>query len=377
MIEQYFIDNFKNHLRTRLELAPLTILAGRNGVGKSSVFQTLLMLRESVRKNGNSSRLNLRGQNFNVGTSSGQLVNWAYKEKEGRLELRIVDHGTMLPFVYDYPMTAEVTSLPIQKELRPFSLDELQPCSLFNNNFQYLSAFRNGPLESYDWDSHYVDEERQLSSRMGLGDMAVYFLNKFAKEDIPVANLAYPGTETRQLRVQVEAWMSEIAPRTGIIINQKGDKYELLYAYKRPGDSTKYVSALNTGYGISYVLSVIIAVLSSRPGALLLVENPEAHIHPASQAALMRLLGQASHNGIQVILETHSDHILDGALVAVKQGRLLNTELAVKYFDVDEYNTAQCHDIPVMADGRMPEVPEGFFDQFSIDMEILTRPSKR
>lgn len=81
----------------------------------------------------------------------------------------------------------------------------------------------------------------------------------------------------------------------------------------------KWIDALNTGFGITYVLSVLVAVLFAPKGSLVLIENPEAHIHPAAQAALMKLISRAAEHGVQIILETHSDHVINGALVALKK----------------------------------------------------------
>jgi hypothetical protein len=73
--------------------------------------------------------------------------------------------------------------------------------------------------------------------------------------------------------------MGEISEGIKMQIHQHGGQYDLNYGYEVPGKTTIYHSALNTGFGISYVLSVVVAILSARPGALLLIENPEAHIH--------------------------------------------------------------------------------------------------
>lgn len=134
----------------------------------------------------------------------------------------------------------------------------------------------------------------------------------------------------------------------------------------------KWIDAMNTGFGISYVLAVLIAILSAHPGALILIENPEAHIHPAAQAALMKLIAMAAGQDVQIILETHSDHIINGALVAQKTGLLEAERLQMYYFDRNrETLNAEAIPLKVGRNGRIKDAPAGFFDQMRIDMETL------
>ncbi len=140
---------------------------------------------------------------------------------------------------------------------------------------------------------------------------------------------------------------------------------------------TNEFKAGNVGFGISYVLPIIVAVLSAEKGSLLLIENPESHLHPQGQAKLAELLALAAQNGVQILLETHSDHIINGTLVAVKkyqteQRGIAHDNVRIYYFDLDE----TCHatrstKIPVLEGGRIVNAPQGFFDQFKIDIKTL------
>ena len=77
----------------------------------------------------------------------------------------------------------------------------------------------------------------------------------------------------------------------------------------------------NVGFGITYALPIVVSALSARPGSLLIVENPEAHLHPRGQVKMGELLCQASEAGIQVLIETHSDHVLNGIRLAVRDSQ--------------------------------------------------------
>lgn len=369
MIRKYKIHNFKNHADTSLELGGLTILTGINGMGKSSVFQSMLILRESYMRRPSMELLSLDGESFSVGNSAG-LVNRNVKANEDLLQLSLITDDGNFEFSYRYPVGDENEMTALDKGTLA-ETELLQRISLFNDDFQYLSAFRMGPQAVYQSHTGVVDKHRQLSSRMGMGEYVAYYLSLFGNEKIPVSALLYPGSKGMSLNEQVELWMGEISEGIKMQIHQHGGQYDLKYGYEIPGKTTTYHSALNTGFGISYVLSVVLAVLSARPGALLLIENPEAHIHPSGQAALMRLISRAAISGIQIILETHSDHIVNGALVNWKEHHADRDLLSVCYFDRDETMNSKPIRLDIGDNGRIKNAPQGFFDQMKADLEVL------
>lgn len=369
MIKQYNIHNFKNHADTSLDLGNLTILTGINGMGKSSVFQSMLILRESYLRRPSMKMLSLDGNSFSVGSSAG-LVNRNVNTKEDLLQLGLKADNGIFEFSYRYPV-GDKNEMEAAADYLAGDTDLLQNIPLFNNDFQYLSAFRMGPQSVYQSHTGVVDKHRQISDRMGMGEYVAYFLSLFGNEKIPVEALAYPGSEAMSLNQQTELWMGKISEGIKMQIHQNGGQYDLKYGYEIPGKTTTYHSALNTGFGISYVLSVVVAVLSARPGALLLIENPEAHIHPSGQAALMKLISIAAINGIQIILETHSDHIVNGALVNWKELNADRNLLSVCYFERDYNMNSRPVRLQIGDNGRIRNAPQGFFDQMKADLEIL------
>lgn len=208
---------------------------------------------------------------------------------------------------------------------------------------------------------------------MGAGEFTVYYLNKFGDMDIPVRDLAYDARQTDcSLRSQVEAWLTEISPNIKINIEQQASNFILKYGYPREGRPIRWIEAMNSGFGITYVLSVLVAILSAEPDSLILIENPEAHIHPSAQSALMRLIARAANHGIQVIIETHSDHIVNGALVGAKKGWMDQRDLSIYYFQRDGQTlNAQALPLEIGDNGRIQNAPKGFFDQMRIDFEAL------
>ena len=107
------------------------------------------------------------------------------------------------------------------------------------------------------------------------------------------------------------------------------------FNFDRAGDvASRNYRATNVGFGLSYVLSVLLALLSP-PGTLCLIENPESHLHPRGQTKLAELAARAAKAGVQVFAETHSDHFMDGVRIAVKDGILRPEETSFHYFGTE------------------------------------------
>ena len=246
-------------------------------------------------------------------------------------------------------------------------------CSLFTSDFQYISAFRFGPQKGYERDTNVVQIKKQISKINGQCEYAVHFLNHFGNKVHCIPELLYDNHNNDLLSTQVQLWMQKVSPRVNIYIESNGNDFKLNYKFSREGNTmTEPMSAINVGYGISYVLPIIIAVLSAKPGSILLIENPEAHIHPRAQAELMKLLMRAAKAGIQIIIETHSDHIMNGALVAIVNEPEFLPLVKAYYFDRDDnqHISKPCK-LEILKDGRITNPPKGFFDQIDIDMRTI------
>ena len=129
------------------------------------------------------------------------------------------------------------------------------------------------------------------------------------------------------------------------------------------------IDPLNVGFGLSYILPVLTALLSA-PGSLCLIENPEAHLHPRGQTRLADLAVRASLAGVQVIAETHSDHFIDGVRIAVRDGLIQPYLTAFHYFERDGGKTVVSSP-EVDTDGRLSAWPAGFFDQHEENLARL------
>ena len=170
---------------------------------------------------------------------------------------------------------------------------------------------------------------------------------------------------------QVDAWLSEISPGTKLnTTNIPGTDLVLLdFQFETIRDYTNRFRPVNVGFGLSYVLPVIVALLTAEKDKLIIIENPEAHLHPRGQAEMGKLIALAAEAGAQLIIETHSDHLLNGIRVAVKEKIMSEQNVALFYFN--RMNTeggeqySQVTSIKIDRNGEFSEYPKDFMDEWS------------
>jgi predicted ATPase len=368
MINLLKLQNFKCFESQILQFKPLTMLSGLNSSGKSSVLQSLLLLRQSYQQGLLPDKgLALNGDLVSIGTAQDTLFENA-KEEVISFE---INWKNELKGDWCFKYNQESDVLNLTGKNHNFKIYET---SLFGDNFHYLQAERTGPRVYSKISDFQVKMHKQIGTQ---GEFTPYFLSAYREKPVH-KNLAHPQSKSLELRFQVEAWLGEISPGTRLTINDNPqlDLVSLQYSY---GMSNNY-RATNVGFGISYTLPIIVAILASEPGALILIENPEAHLHPKGQSQMGKLMALAANCGIQIIVETHSDHVFNGVCLAVHGGKLRPEDVQLNFFE----RWAKEGDIitkvvsPVIdQNGRIDHWPEGFFDEWEKSLDILLEPAVR
>lgn len=372
MITSVNIRNFKSHKDTRIDLGNLTLLCGQNGVGKSAFLQSLLLLRQTHQKNRLHDGLDLNKPLCYIGTAEDALYQSAEDEIIS-FEIGTGDGEThYFSFEasdYDSSFLKKIRGGFRTTDNRTTAFNAAQPApSIFTNSFQYISAAR---LPEYTYDDYAVESENQLSLEEGKGELTAQFLHFFSKKKV-IDSLLHPKVSFSDLLSQTIAWEREISEGVNIIPQKVGLSYDVRYSFGN--GPTKDFSTKNVGFGLSYALPVIVAILSAEPGSLIVVENPEAHLHPYGQAKLVELMCLAAAGGVQIIAETHSDHIINGTLVSVRHEKIKSSQAKIYYFERDEKEHAT-HATPVYIEenGKIKHAPPGFFDQIGKDLRELMK----
>jgi predicted ATPase len=374
MITRLKIANFKSHKNTELNTGNLTVLTGINSSGKSSILQSLLLLRQSFKKGRLSEGLDLNKPFCEIGFGADALFRHATDNHIISFELE-GENKEIWDFKFNVEDRFDATFLPAV-DRKNTDLQKSSLSVLFSNDFQYISSSRWANINSYPPDNYAVETERQLSLENGQGELAAHFLNYFGENknfEIKDNSILHPNSSNPKLLEQVIEWEREISPRIGIKSYKKTDGFEIEYEYKGGGDNSplQNLKTKNVGFGISYSLPVVVALLSARKGALLIVENPEAHLHPRGQAKLTQLMALVAQSGVQIFVETHSDHIFNGIRKAILQKRIDKKKVKVHFFELDEENISYNTEIQFSDNGRILNYKEGLFDQFDNDLDEL------
>ena len=117
----------------------------------------------------------------------------------------------------------------------------------------------------------------------------------------------------------------------------------------------------DVGVGTSQLLPILIQGLAAAPGSTLLLEQPEAHLHPKAQAELADFLIEVSRRGLSVIVETHSEHLITRLQRRIAEETLDSKDLALYYVTPSPEGSA-LERVHVNEYGQYPEAPEGFFE---------------
>ncbi|WP_129628999.1 DUF3696 domain-containing protein [Candidatus Oscillochloris fontis] len=389
MLQQIILRHFKCFEQLRLPLAPLTLLSGLNASGKSTVIQSLALLHQTMTENPGSPGLVLNGKDVSLG-SADEIVDKItgrdsftikIEHSEGAIHWRMQVEANELiaPFAAIRWETEDTRGQLDHEHTRTFLSMPGPPSGLLQTlqGLTYISADRIGPRETYQASS--CTQQTGVGAR---GEYTPWFIDTY--EDLVIPGAMCHPSATPILKRQVEAWLDAFFPGSGFEI-ERLPRTNLLVMRLRTSTATNYHRPVNVGYGLSHVLPVITACLGavglaqrdSQVAPLVMIENPELHLHPAGQSAMGLFLARAAATGAQVIIETHSDHILNGIRRAVKgvegEAILRPDQVAIHFFQSRDGSGKRPQVIsPVIdAQGNLDSWPPDFFDQYEKDVGSL------
>ncbi len=374
-LNQIDLEQFKCFELLKLPLGALTLLTGLNASGKSSVLQALVLLHQTIREQEWSRRLLLNGTELALGTVADVVDTVTGSRTFG---IGVLDGAREIRWSFDGEdrrnMSALVTSLHVGgKDISPPDvLRHLLPPTIAAEDagtverlrrLSYLTAERIGPQDVYP-----LEDPNSIQVVGPKGEYAVSLLY-WNRDEVVLDDLAI-GNSPPTLVHQVEARMDEFFPGCSLGI-QHIPRANVATLGLRTSPATGFHRPVHVGFGLTQVLPIIVAALSRQRQDLLLIENPEVHLHPAGQAKMGRFLSQVAAAGVQVMIETHSDHVLNGVRRSVKD-RVIDAEKVHIHFFRDRYQRGEQVVSPVIDQtGNLDDAPGGFFDQFDKDMNYF------
>jgi predicted ATPase len=405
------VEGYKS-LRRRTEVAirPLTLLAGANSSGKSSVMQGPLLLKQTLDATYDPGALLLDGPHVRF-TAADQLLTrgrGTVLAKTFSVVVRFSDGG-MVDVCFDKKrdggfdvaaMVAARSHLPPIKLRRGMSLSEL-------SSFWPILLKTKPPVDSTGIPHLPADKAvfrdrcflRAITAWRSEGELLIGRLDvlpdasPYLRAIVHVPALRgnpertyktsavgheFPGTFEPYVASIISAWqlsrdvrlkqLGKALEKLGLTWKVEATRLNDTQVELRVGRLRKaakggekdLVSIADVGFGLSQTLPVVVALLAARPGQLVYLEEPEIHLHPKAQVALAQILTDAATRGVRVVAETHSALLLLGVQTLVAEGKLSPDLVALHWFSQAADGTTEVRSAEIDRAGAFGDWPEDF-----------------
>lgn len=335
MIREFEIENFKCLKNEKLTFTNLNVLTGRNSSGKTSVIQALLLMYQILQQSDGNV---LNGRYVNLGQYVD--IQSIYSRQSVRLKLK----------------TDEKEYNIILKDEK-YKYETVEKYDVI-----YLSANRIGVKNEYDRNEQDIE-------RIGImGEYAFDYLSRYKTENVQEKLFIKNIDEGINLSNQVNYWLEYL---TGYHVEaEEIEGTSVIKVAYKASESNKAFRPCHVGTGVSYLTMVIIAALSCTKDSVLIIENPEIHLHPGAQSKFVEFFSFFAARGLQIILETHSDHIINGVRKEIRKGNMKTNDVAVYFMQQNEKGSRSIK-MDFTEKGAIKNMQNGFFDQFDEDLDEL------
>jgi predicted ATPase len=368
MIRKIHLRNIKCFADQVIPFSGLNFLTGINGAGKSSVIQSILLIMQSEKM----AAIEFNGPLAEIGAYS-DLQHDNAPDDGAFISLSSELGTTTWGYGEGYLCSKDevITQLPLLD-------DNKSGIQLIKESLVYISAERwgprtNVPLNTNNLNPYWLGKH---------GEYTIQFLHSLNTNTLrndegqSVANVSeqdprlHPDDVGNLIFSNIIAWMGEITPNVTIDASVIREA-DIGYSSFSFNGGNKY-KATNVGFGLSYALSIVTSLMAAKSGSTVILENPEAHLHPKGQSKLGQLMALTAKSGVQVIVETHSEHVVNGARIMVRINKVPKELINVMFISRNEKKKkSDIEFLDVNEMGQITAWPEGFFDQQSIDMKTL------
>lgn len=382
MIDSILIKGLKT-FRTKyvFDFAKINLLTGVNGKGKSTLLQTILLVNQTIEHK-------YYGLSDNVLVLNGKCVNLGTFDDIRNRYLSPTDK-ILIGFGLDKRNNAvfELSENPEEDMIANFNYKTQPETQSLDTIFEifrgvhFIAADREGPKDYY--------QKTIFKDFIHVGHKGEFVANALLKlkrriEPHLVHNNLVIELENEidtplDVETQVNRWMSYIFELSDfqVVVEDVGNNLVILKYKFDKSDDREYKPA-NVGFGYTYLLPIIVSGLIATKGQILIVENPEAHIHPGVQSRLMNFLCKVANTDIQVFVESHSDHILNGLLVNAKKSvrreedaTISNEDIRILHFDRNREDESIINPVTINENAVIQHPPNNFFDQIRKDRRYL------
>lgn len=397
-----------------IDIKPLTLLAGANSSGKSSIMQPLLLVKQTLESTNDPGALLLDGPNISF-SSSDQLLNRTKTilreafsltimksdntslktvfsiDKERGIDVREMTYsykGTSTRVVRNMSHDDIISVLP--KHIRSFAVSQKQNTTNWivdrDRCYLWFKMLSRSSSEEYARFAispaiEFIDTVKSVIHIPGLRGNP---RRAYPKTSVSGSYAGLFGDYVASLVLQWQESKMDELPRLGKLLESLGltwkvkakalndTRIELRVGrlpHCKQGGSHDLVNIADVGFGVSQVIPVLVALIAARKGQLVYLEQPEIHLHPNAQRFLAHALCSASKRGVYVLVETHSAILLREVLAEVARGNLSRTDLKLHWFQRDENGSTNITSTGVKKNGAVGDWPQDF-DSVELDVEM-------
>jgi hypothetical protein len=403
-----------------IELRPLTLLAGANSSGKSSIMQPILLLKQTLEAPSDPGALLLDGPNVRF-TMAEQLLSRVSKEPH-KPEFMVqigLSNGRSLEIVFK------------RTRSMGFALDSMNYVDKKGEASRIVPGMSQDQILAAEPLLHV---ERLLSQPFGRTDQTLSWavrrercflclaLSGETNDSPPIAVVRippdgefaqhlqrllhlpglrgnprrtyprnaggslFPGTFENYVASVVTQWQSTNDPRLSLLAASLEDmgltwKVEAIpvddtrvelrvgrLPYAGQGEEHDLVSIADVGVGMSQSLPVLVALIAAEPGQVVYLEQPEIHLHPRAQRRLAHVLADAANRGVIVVAETHSSLLLREIQTLVATSKLTTDKVKLHWFQRQDDGRTVVTPADLDENGAFGDWPEDF-DEVELDAE--------
>ena len=377
-IAQISLRKFKCFEALDLPCAPLTLLTGHNAGGKSTALQALLLLAQGLREVPNANFLPLNGTFVDLG-AVGDVVHRSASAQALSFGVASSVERMIWYFNFDKRLSARglmrLSKLTYEKDGVPVGVrsPRMLPLKFAQSDLvaslrktTFISAHRETRQDAYP----VPRSSAHIRGDVGhSGEFAPYWYLEFADDKVSPER-RHPEDNRETVRAQVDAWLNELFPGARAKAERLAEDAPVHLSFSLD-QTSPWSKPANVGYGLSYAFPMLVTLLTAELGSTVVIDSAEAHLHPRAQSAVGRLLARVASSGLQVLVESHSDHLLNGIRLAVRDALLEPAETAIHFFNRPD-QTSSVTTVAMDRAGAISDWPKGFFDQTECDLAALS-----
>ena len=361
--------------KEEMEIRPITVLVGKNSSGKSSITKLFPFLKRALSGAAINGPLSYNNDDVMLGGGYVDLSHNGYLTGLGLgvtfdnklsidMEIFSQDRSDALASTYTLTLNNDIYVLKMKSDADNYSCEILNkdyPVSGLSG-FIHKELFNDIPLtDSLTQNIDYIGPLRVTPKPIFVHDSSAV-IDHVGKEGENAYSMLFRSEE---LANKVSGWFMEAFKGVTFEVDKLPQPNNFRILFHKPYSKEYGINICNEGMGIGQVLPIVVRCFYPVKDSIVVVEQPELHLHPAAHDSLAKLFAQtAIDNNQRYIIETHSKNILLGIREAVVDEQCpLKPEDVIVYFVDEDESGAYLRVITIDSSGVLSDWPTGVWEE--------------